>query len=322
MKLDHLILTRFCVRLAPTHHPMGEAPAGERQDPLGANNLDLRLRLLQIASLSAVRAQSAPDVGWVVIVDPLLPPPVLAKLQALLRPLPRAHVHVLSPQDDIKAAEWLDAYVHRDATHLLTTNLDDDDLVPVHFAQHCRAQIEGDHHAGRLPPVRIIGTHHILQWDLCPRPTAPLGWVKPWVRGSFPSACGLSLLTPRADPISVLAVRHRFSEQIMDLSIEATEPHVHEMRDRFAASVQAWPKDQLFYDFGPTLGPVLMSNHFVNLQATRRHEAKDRRSRVRSPSDLAFPIDWAAYARHALRFTPAHPKYWTQQWPTRLRRGG
>lgn len=53
-----------------------------------------------------------------------------------------------------------------------------------------------------------------------------------------------------------------------------------------------------------------MSNHLVNSQISRGQEAKDKRRRVRTPSDISFPIDWAAYLRHAARLTPLHPRYW------------
>jgi len=322
MKLDHLILTRFCVRLPGVKHSDGSGPVGAFDgDPLRPSTLDVRIRLLQMTARASMQAQDDADVGWVLIIDPDLPRGYRDRVQAMLRPLRRAYLHVFDQnKDDLRTTAWLQPYVRPGTSHLLTTNLDDDDLLPVDFARHCREHIVKHYAQGSLPPVKILAGTQVLQWDMCPSLRAPLGSLKPWVRGHFPSSAGLTLMTERERDACVLGLRHRFAEQIVDQAVAAENEHVARYREVFADVLAQWPKAQLFHDFGPELGPVLMSNHLVNSQINRGQEAKEQRRRVRTPSDVAFPIDWAAFLRHAPRFTPAHPRYWLTKALRRIER--
>ncbi len=322
MKLDHLILTRFCVRLPGVKHSGGSGPVGAFDgDPLLPSTLDVRARLFQMMARASLQAQSDPDVGWVVIIDPDLPRAYRARMQALLRSMRRAYLHVFDKDgDDLRFTAWLQPYVRPGTTHLVTTNLDDDDLLPVDFARHCRQHIHEHHAQGSLPPVKILASTRVLQWDMCPTARAPLGSLKPWIRGRFPSSAGLTLMTERKRDDCVLGIRHRFAEQIVDQRSAPENEHVERYRKAFGDVLAAWPKAHLFHDFGEQLGPVLMSNHLVNSQIHRGREAKEQRRRVRTPSDIAFPVDWAAYLRHAPRFTPVHPRYWITRALRRIER--
>lgn len=322
MKLDHLILTRFCVRLPGVKHTGGSGPVGAFDgDPLRPSTLEVRVRLLQMMARASVLAQSDPDVGWVLIIDPNLPKTYRSRVQAMLRSMRRTYLHVFDQdKDDLRNTKWLQPYVRPGTTHLLTSNLDDDDLLPVDFARHCRQHIQEHHAQGSLPPVKVLASTQVLQWDMCPTTRAPLGSLKPWVRGHFPSSAGLTLMTERVRDTCVLALRHRFAAQIFDQGVPPDNEHVERYRKVFEDVLGAWPKAHLFYDFGSNLGPVLMSNHLVNSQLYRGQEAKDQRRRVRTPSEIAFPVDWAAYLRHAPRFTAIHPRYWLTRALRRIER--
>lgn len=309
MQLDHLIITRFCVRMQGALQTVGGPTFFADRDPLAPDNLALRWRLMHFTSLPSVRAQTDPDVGWVVMVDRDLPPPLRRRMESWVAGTRRAHLHVHTPGQDLVSLDWLAPYLRPGATHVLTTTLDDDDVLPADTAAGFRRHVEALHAQGNLPPAMILAFTRVLQWDLLPSPLAPLGYRTPWHRGRFPASCGFSLLSAVGEDTSVMALRHRFGDVFFDRGAEVKNENVAFARQRFAHVLRAWPKEALFWDASDALGPVLMSNHFVNDQQTRLSETRHRRTRVRSLRDLPYPIDWAAYARHAWRFSSWHPDY-------------
>jgi hypothetical protein len=307
MKLEHLIITRFAVRMQDALRCVGGPTFFADRDPLARDNLALRSRLLDFTSLPSVRAQTDPDVAWVLLVDRDLPASYRGRLEARVRQVRRGHLHVYDPGDDMGGLAWCRPYLRRGTTHVLTTTLDDDDVLPAATAAGFRHHAEGLARAGRLPPAMIMAFTEVVQWDLLPSPTAPLGYRSPWHRGRFPASCGFSLLAAVEEDASVMALRHRFGAAFFDPDAPVTNENVAFARARFAHVLAAWPKEALFWDATAALGPVLMCNHFVNDQETRLSETKAHRARVRRPEDLPFPIDWAAYARNAWRFSSWHP---------------
>lgn len=180
MKLDHLVITRFCVRLPGVKHTAGSGPIGAfDEDPLLPATLDVRTRLLQITARACINAQSDPDVGWVLIIDPDLPQTHLKTVQGMLRSMRRVHVHVFDQsKDDLHSSDWLQPYVRPGTTHLLTTNLDDDDVLPADFARFCRQHILTCQAQYRLPSIKVLASTQVLQWDMIPTLRAPLGSLK------------------------------------------------------------------------------------------------------------------------------------------------
>ncbi len=299
-KFNHFVITRFSYRGKDNFSSIDGPTFHRGQDPLDAKRLELRFNLFEITCLPSVLGQTDQDFTWIIIVDSQLPAHYFQRLLLLVKHRKKTFIHVFDPRNDLSSLDWLSEYV----THLgyiITTNIDDDDCIPTKFIAAQHRYLERLKERNALPSIGIIGAKSALEWDLLPSPVAPFGWKAPWHRRSMVLSVGLTLYcrSPEFD-VCVLGLRHRLSDTYLDFS----NPPVNENSLWFRRSVmhtarlnnldfREWQSDNSFYDITQDVGPVILSNHYGNDQATRLLESKKHRVPVTGAADFPeFAINW------------------------------
>ena len=321
----HVLLTRFSYR-----SPRRRAAGGDwdrRADPLEPRRLAYRFALFETVCLPNVLAQTSQDFDWVLVVDPELPARERARLARLVERRGRSHLHDIRPGDDLDRTGWLEPYLPTREGPLLTTLLDDDDLLSRSYVQRLH-----DHVRARgpdAPPVATLGTRTSWQWDLFVSARRPFGTVAPWNRGRWVRAPGFSLLSrPSVHDVSCIALSHTiadvwFEEGGADRLAAVLErrwgPHGRSAA-RMLGRVEAFqrrllagdggrfwsgrPAEDLFHDLGADGAFVVQTNHFANDQIERLVEPKPSARPVDPEAflDGGVVVDWEAFERHAPLF--------------------
>lgn len=309
MQLEHVVITRFSYRV--------NWAGWNDHDPLEPTRLERRLRLFEIAPLPSILAQTCQDFSWVLIVDRALGAAERARLDRLVGARSRTYIHTFDPDEHINGTDWLTPYLaSSNADYLVTTNLDDDDALPNEYIAELQAALQRLAEAG--PPILFAGATETVEWDLLHSRAMPLGsasrWDRPLNAESRVSACGFTLAARQPDyPFSVLGMRHTLAKHHLDFDTPPAQPPIERIRRQFneAAAragddLEAYPATATFFDTSSVLGPVLMTNHLGNLQASRVLEAKSGTPVTGAQSFEGFTLGWEALARYAdsFRLTP------------------
>lgn len=294
MRIEHLIITRFSIRgleFANRNIP----------DPLDPDNLALRFRLFEMVCLPSILAQTSQDFGWVLLVDKDLLPEFREKLAKLVGDKERVYLHNYDASENVENLDWLGSFWTGTPDYVLTTLLDDDDAIPNDFVRALHSHLSKVEESGKLPPFKIIGNKQIVQWDLVTSRKAPLGWKSPWHRGNYTASVGFSLFCKYPeDKFSVLKVGHVQAENYFNWSVPPANDRVIACREALGRAAEssnediyAWSKEDTFYDIAQDVGPVLMTNHFQNVQMWRLYEKKTEREKVVGPETFpGITIDW------------------------------
>jgi len=295
MRIEHLVITRFSFR--------GDAFKKRNvPDPLNPSNLELRFKLFEITCLPSILAQTNRNFGWVLITDKDLRADLKERLGKLVGDKKRVYLHEYDPSENLANLDWLEQFLVGTPDYVLTTNVDDDDAIPEDFVSALQSHLFEVERMGRLPPFKIIGTRRIVQWDLITSRKAPLGWKCPWHRGQYVTNLGCSLLCqyPKYN-FSVLGMVHVYAENYFDWSAPPANDGVRTYREAFGMTAESnnediyvWSKEDTFYDMSKDVGPVLVTNHFRNVQVWRLYEKKSDYEKVVGPE--TFPdiaVDWS-----------------------------
>lgn len=126
--IDHVLLTRFNL---PSHGPEGIIRAKEGW-------LERRIVLFERYCLTSVRAQTCQKFGWLIYFDPESPDWLRWRIEGHAReggyvPIFRASVSRAELIEDVTRA------IGRNHSHLMTTNLDNDDALAVNFVERLQA---------------------------------------------------------------------------------------------------------------------------------------------------------------------------------------
>jgi hypothetical protein len=210
---------------------------------------------------------------------------------------------------NLGSTEWLRPYFIKSPDYVITSNHDDDDILPENFVDSVHIHLKEFDQEKKLPAIKLIGARQVLQWDLINSKKAPFGWKSPWHRGYFPSSCGFSLLSkyPEAN-LCELGFTHSQAENYIDFSSPPKNKHIAFHRERLIKALnncneytKTWSKDDLFFDISKLCGPVLMTNHSRNAQFERLYEKKAAREKVAGPKTFSgFAIDWE-FANHNIK---------------------
>jgi hypothetical protein len=297
--LSHIIITRFSYRGKDVFKQVSGPTFPRDDDPLDPARLEPRFELFELACLPSVLAQTDQDFTWVVLVDSKLPQQYSERLRALLSRRERSYVHVFEPGSDLGRLGWLRPYLAEGDQQVITTNFDDDDALPLRFAEVLHELARG--RGQRLPPIGILGARRIVQWDLMRSPEAPIGWKAPWHRRTRVASVGLSLRCayPAFD-FCVLGLRHAHAEAYLDFWSPPLHPNAAWVQGEVLKAAQTaridlriWQPDAFFRDLSRDLGPVLMTNHGYNAQAERLFEDKPGRTPVTGAADFPdFSLNW------------------------------
>lgn len=314
-RFQHLVITRFSIRPTMTSTDRNELrrtlePLLGSFDPLTPRSLDHRFRVFEVACLPGVLAQTLQEFTWVIAVDRDLPAQYRERLARLVSERPRTVIHSYDPLEPLGDVDWLRPYVEQPAPdYLLTTTLDDDDALPPRFAESIQQLVteRGD----QLAPVETFGATDLWEWDLEVTDDAPLGYRAPWHRDAIPVvSVGFSLLAryPTYE-LTVMRLPHNEAQHVLDWDTPPRDPRIEEIRSVMQAgaardgdSLRDFAASETFHDWVPLAGMPTMTNHQINVEGTRLHEAKERTAVTGAESFPNAAIDWDALDRHAPHF--------------------
>lgn len=336
MALRHILLTRFSYRQNPEDHRKQTADVFVRQDPLEPYCLDFRFALFECACLPNVMAQSNQDFDWVLIVDPDLPMKYRQRLEALIAKRKRTHLHEFR-RDDLGSLEWLEKYIPSETDFVMTTNLDDDDIITVDYIEKLQSHVKAL--GTTAPSIKFFGIKSTYQWDLYSSSKHPFGTWAPWHRTNYFKSTGLSMLCKTsAHRMTVYSLHHSHGdiwyaqgskqqyEQIAreTWGLSSSEPcplkfdHLSKFQQKLeknsASGGDDWkslPPAELHYDFSKDGIFAVHLNHFVNDQATRLFEQKSGTAPVVDtqffPDDIR--IDWSVFHENRELFKLSSQRY-------------
>jgi len=286
---------------------------GPRPGPLDLERVAHRLRLFEALTVPSVESQTCKQFQWIVFTDPELPGEQRRKLEVLVAQRCGGHVVPLAAHDIPRSLDGLQMYIDPHSTHVMTTLLDDDDLIAATLIEHLQRQGKSAIRHDGAPPLRFLGCENAMQWDFVRFANAPLGRRKPWVRTDwrgrpYPVSAGFSLLVeyPRLR-LSARGFAHNAvanacrASSSGDPAASAPAKDVERFRDRVrrAAAEAAPPFDgtlqegRHYLPLESSRPLVVMTNHHDNLQRARLTEAVDRAAAVRGPGCFpGFEPDW------------------------------
>ena len=301
MQIEHFIITRFSYRDKGSFDNIDGPNWRKNVDPLADDNLEFRFKLFEMTCLPSILSQTCQNFGWIIIVDKDLQTRFRQKLQDLVKDKKRVYIHVYDPGEKLEQLVWMTEYLTSEPDYILTTVHDDDDALPKRFVYSIQSHIIENAQKKKLPPLKIIGFEHIVQWDLLTSSRAPLGWKCEWHKRTRMSSCGFSLLCRYPDyNFSVLGLRHGKAETYFDFSNQYEYTNVKLFRKHFLEATQRnnedishWGNDDYHFDLSRSLGPVLMTNHFRNDQAKRLYQKKPNCHSVTGPESFpGIAINW------------------------------
>ncbi len=311
LKLEHIIVTRFSFRGKDALKHLDGPTWKVSEDPLQFERMELRFKIFESTCLPSVMAQAGREFSWIIIVDKDLQAPFRSRLESLLQGRGNFFIHTYDAEDKLDRLGWLEPYMQTRPDYVITTNLDDDDVLPNNFTSMIRKHISSTFQAGDLPPVKTLGVKEIIQWDMITSRHAPLGWRSPWHRGKRTSSCGFSLLVRYpCFPFCVLGMKHSHAENYFDFTRPPKDRHEELCRSAFVAAgnesdqrIDNFSANSMFHDLSSETGPVLMSNHTDNDQRRRLYERKSGKVPVTGPE--TFPnltVDFKSIEKYSEDF--------------------
>lgn len=323
MKVQHIVITLFSFRGKEAFKRLYWPGQNFNVNPLQPKLLDFRIMLFEMACLPGILSQTNQDFTWIIIIDKKLPSLYKNKLKELIAKKDQAVIYEYDPLKRIESIEWIKPFIKTKPDYLITSNIDDDDILPPDFIEASRRHVSEIKKTAKLPTLKLIGNNQIVQWDLNHSKEAPLGWRSPWHRGKFPASCGFSLLGkyPEVD-FNVLGIVHRTAEKYIDFSLTPTNKNIAFHQNRFKEAFlknndnfKQWNKNDLLFDLNTISGPVLMTNHKYNAQYKRLHEKKPGSKIVIGPETFPeFSIDWDCAMRNTSQFNIDKLQYIKRKW--------
>ena len=328
MRLEHFVITRFCLRDRWLHRRTALAPF-RTMNPLAPHTVELRLNLLETICLPSLRAQTNRDFTWVLLIDRALGQEARRRLRDMTRGMDRVRFveHRADAPQPLERLGWLGPSPAGAPDYVLTTLNDDDDALPRRWVEVLQSHARGLAAQDRLPPFMLAGGRRIVQWDMVFTPDAPFGWAGPWRGLASVASCGFSLLCrwPAFD-FSVLGLSHVYAQTYGDFLEPPPDEHVRLVRQQLLQAARDARVGRIpmgpdtFFDASRDAGAVVMANHGGNFQPWRLNrgprpgaqgageagpEAPASARRVQGAA--TFPdvsIDWRAARCHRRRFRP------------------
>jgi hypothetical protein len=300
VRFDHFLLTRFSYR----RREKGGRGWHYTGDPLAPERLERRFKLFELFSSRSVKHQTNGRFQWIILVDPALDEAHRKRIIEVCQPFEQVRLVDFQEELAINKLGWLQPFISEHSTHVVTTNLDDDDLISTRYFEEIERRLREREQLGSLPSWVIMGARDFEEWDFLPTREAPLGYVKPWHRTRWLTSVGFTLCCkyPEID-LSVLGLRHRFvdayCDPLHDPGSEKGRPPdraLEHLRARAQACGEDWrswsANDRIVTLTEPCR--VVVLNHIANDQVTRLFEASELRRPIKGPEDLPdVPVDFA-----------------------------
>ncbi|MCC5858706.1 MAG: hypothetical protein JJT90_11160 [Ectothiorhodospiraceae bacterium] len=303
MKFAHFVITPFCIRDPVALRKVRGGGWLSDRDPLQEEFVKGKMDLVEILSASSLAGQTLKNFIWIVVVDKDLKESHRKRLRDICKGKVELVIHDYDDGIDWSNAGWLARYMAETPDFLLTTQLDDDDAIPVSYIEMLQKAANECVMSEEAPVMRVYGCKDMWDWTHFKSKRYPLG-VKSVRSGAHKvSSCGLSVLCkyPEAS-VTVLQLRHKLAEKYLDFSIAAEEPEVNSIREKVRSTCKIKRYDPQmvfrnagFVDIGPEVGATIISNHLWNVQEHRRNKKKVQPERVLGPG--SFPnhsLDWAS----------------------------
>ena len=316
---SHVIITRFSCR------GFAKRP---RFDPLDPAVLSRRFDVFEATCLPSILGQTCKNFSWVLIVDERLPAAFRLRLENLVSGHVSAFLQCYSKDLPLRTLNWLVPYAVGGKDCVVSTWLDDDDMLCGNFVAQIRAHLHDLQARSGLPRFLLMACRNALQWDMVAKRHAPLGYLKPWQPRTpdgryYPPSTGFSALSAYPDPnLSIFRFGHylaRFyfadDETVARMSNHA-QKRIKEVRTELTRRAiltngAVVPGGEELLHWIPGEAPqALIVNHGANIQMLRLFYNARKRIKVDGPASLAgFPVDLAAVARYLEK----HPPRWSHR---------
>ncbi|NQZ68016.1 MAG: hypothetical protein HRT89_08095, partial [Lentisphaeria bacterium] len=152
MKIEHLLITRFSYRNYTNGN--GRSPQYD-SDPLDPEKLEFRFLIFEMICLPNILAQVNKDFTWVFIIDEHLAQEYRDKLFELTKSLKNVYLYEFKNEDQFSLDCFKD-YFSADADYVITTNIDDDDALPVYYIQDMHDHVMESYKLKNLAPLKIL----------------------------------------------------------------------------------------------------------------------------------------------------------------------
>lgn len=313
MKIAHFIITRFCYRAWDTFSHINSPTFNDRSDPLRPENLEFRLKLLEMIAAPAIIDQTNNNFSWIIIVDRELPTRYKDQLQRVIQAKNNAFLYTYTLEDQLERLDWLVPYIEDNADAVVTTLHDDDDAIPLDFVEKLQGYLLGEAAQRQFTDYKILGCKEIVQWDLMTSSDYPLGWKSDWHRGSSVASCGFTLYCKYPEyNFSIMGMRHPYAEHYFNAASDQCNEHIEQYRKKFSNTEKPLSgniEGNRFYNLSREVGPVLMSNHYGNDQIWRLIENKSGREPVNDTNTFSgFSINWEMARKHSRLFSIRNTK--------------
>ena len=299
--LWHVLVTRFSYRAgndaSSQRKAMGFEAGRQNFDPLDPDRLELRCATFELACAPSILAQTSQDFDWIIIIDKLLSAHYRDRVLQCVADRPRTHLHEFSASEELSRSDWLARYAPANATHLVTTNLDDDDALPSNFVSALHSSIL---RAESLPPLMTLGVKSGLYWELLSTKKSPLGYRCSAFFKDLVRASGFTLLCRYPNGgLTVFSISHVLADSWFTLGdcqerdksglLKREISYFRTTAGSVLDSAIVWAYEQKidpFIDLSEFTGPVVLTNHFANDQTLRLLARKPDRRPVTGSRDF------------------------------------
>ena len=306
---SHIIITRFSYRGFKMPRSF---------DPLDTAVLSRRFDVFEATCLPSILGQTCKDFSWVLLVDEMLPAAFRSRLENLVSGHVSAFLHCYSKNLRLGTLDWLVPYLGESRDHIVSTMLDDDDMLCADFVAQIKTHLNGLQARNGLPRLLLMACQNAVQWDMVAKRHAPLGYVKPWQARSpdgrcyHPPSTGFSALSDYPDTnLSIFRFSHHLArfyfadaEAVAGISNDVRKrskrARTESIRRATLAKREVVPSGAaaLLHWIPGDAPQALIVNHGTNRQVLRLFYSARQRVKIDGPASLAgFPIDWAAVAR-------------------------
>jgi len=314
---SHIIITRFSYR---------GFKMPRNFDPLDTAVLSRRFDVFEATCLPSILGQTCKDFSWVLLVDEMLPAAFRLRLENLVSGHVNAFLHCYSNNLRLGTLNWLVPYFGESKENIVSTMLDDDDMLWADFVAQIQAHLNSLQTRSGLPRFLLMACRNALQWDMVAKRHAPLGYVKPWQPRSpdgryYPPSTGFSALSDYPDTnLSIFRFSHHLARFYFadDKTVARMSNHaqkrIKEVRTELTRRAnltngEVVPAGEAILHWIPGDAPqALIVNHGTNRRILRLFYNARKRVKIDGPASLAgFPIDLAAVARYMEK----HPHHWS-----------
>jgi hypothetical protein len=300
VQLTHFVLTRFSYRDADCRAGRVAVSFGAPTvNPLDPRRLEQRFKLFELFCLPSVLAQTNKDFTWILLIDPLLKNRDRGRLAGLTRGHRDTHLVEVTSLEELNQLGWLEPYaVRRRATHIATTNVDDDDLLGRQLVERTQRCLRERWERGVLPSCSIVGIANPPCWDFLPTRRAPFGHHKPWNAGDSPVFTGYTVCCkqPQYD-VSALAFNHSLSAAYftptfaMNGNTQGTQAALRAAAEQAGEDWRTWRADDHVHILQTREPQVVVINHLENHSFKRLYLWWSERRPVTGPADFpGMPI--------------------------------